>query len=104
MPIVQDFGTSLRLGNTILAAALLVAAALPATAADTADPCVVAPGEEAATVEQKDLAASATTECDGLLKPAPVGDRELVEPAPETGKMPVLDPEDVPVQPVPDDD
>jgi len=104
MPFVQDIGARLRPGKPILAAALLVAAAVPATAKETVEPCVVSPGEETARTAQQDQSASVTTRCDGLLKPAPVGDRELVEPAPEKGRMPVLEPEDVPIQPAPDQD
>ncbi|MCK7615856.1 hypothetical protein [Roseibium sediminicola] len=102
MPYVLNFGTSLRLGKLILAAALLMAAAVPATTAETVEPSVVSPGEETARTEQQDPSTSVTTRCNGILKPAPVGDRDLVEPAPEKGRMPVLDPEDIPAQPAPD--
>lgn len=41
---------------------------------------------------------STLTECDGELKPPATGDGEIVEPAPDTGKMPVIPPSDVPQQ------
>lgn len=34
--------------------------------------------------------------CNGVLAPPPVGDSELVEPAPKTGTMPVIRPNDLP--------
>ncbi|TCQ27931.1 hypothetical protein [Rhizobium sp. PP-CC-3G-465] len=35
-------------------------------------------------------------DCNGVLKPPAVGDGEIVEPAPQTGQMPVITPNDVP--------
>ncbi|NHT78450.1 hypothetical protein G8E10_22340 [Rhizobiaceae bacterium CRRU44] len=35
-------------------------------------------------------------DCNGVLKPPAVGDSEIVEPAPQTGQMPVITPNDVP--------
>lgn len=41
--------------------------------------------------------------CNGVLKPPPTGDSEMVEPAPHVGTTPVIPPEAVPDQPpVPD--
>ena len=37
-------------------------------------------------------------DCNGILKPAPVGDRELVEPVPKAGETPILSPEEIPDQ------
>lgn len=37
-------------------------------------------------------------ECDGILKPPAVGDPELVEPAPDVGRMPVIKPKNLPKQ------
>ena len=37
-------------------------------------------------------------ECDGVLKPPPVGDSEFTEPAPPVGETPVIEPEDLPPQ------
>lgn len=34
--------------------------------------------------------------CNGVLKPPAVGDGEIVEPAPQTGQMPVITPNDLP--------
>ena len=34
--------------------------------------------------------------CNSVLTPPPVGDGEIVEPAPQTGKMPVISPDDMP--------
>jgi hypothetical protein len=65
--------------------------------------CVVTPGEERP-LEQQDTTASVTTECDGVLRPAPVGDTGLVEPAPEKGRTPVIEPEEIPARPLPGND
>ncbi len=37
-------------------------------------------------------------DCKGVLKPPATGDQELVEPAPQTGNMPVIKPGQSPVQ------
>ncbi|KGF67270.1 hypothetical protein LL06_22885 [Hoeflea sp. BAL378] len=37
-------------------------------------------------------------ECDGVLRPPPVGDSEFTEPAPPVGETPVIEPEDLPPQ------
>lgn len=41
---------------------------------------------------------STLTECDGVLKPPATGDGEIVEPAPDAGKTPVIPPSNVPQQ------
>ena len=35
-------------------------------------------------------------DCNGVLKPPAVGDSEIVEPAPQTGQMPVITPNELP--------
>lgn len=66
--------------------------------------CVVAPDPDATTETTPEITepgrgdAATLSDCDGMLKPAPVGDGELVEPAPDTGKTPVIDPDEVPPQ------
>ncbi|MCL6707639.1 hypothetical protein M8R20_11560 [Pseudomonas sp. R2.Fl] len=37
-------------------------------------------------------------DCNGVLEPPPVGDPDLVEPAPPVGRTPVIPPEQVPEQ------
>ena len=36
--------------------------------------------------------------CDGVLKPPPTGDREMAQPPPSTGEMPIIKPGDLPPQ------
>ena len=36
--------------------------------------------------------------CDGVLKPPPTGDREMAQPPPATGEMPIIKPGDLPPQ------
>jgi hypothetical protein len=37
--------------------------------------------------------------CDGVLKPPPTGDQGIAQPAPPTGEMPVIKPDQLPKQP-----
>lgn len=32
-------------------------------------------------------------DCEGIISPPPVGDSDIIEPAPETGRMPVIKPD-----------
>lgn len=82
MALLRNRGNSLCAGTTVLAVAAIVFLGYPAEADQPTGDCVVTPGEERP-LEQQDTTAGIMTECDGVLKPAPVGDAELVEPAPE---------------------
>lgn len=84
--------------------AALMAVALPfsgsvASADEKPVDCEVAPGAEDEREDSSTEEAGTLSECDGLLHPAPVGDGELVEPAPDVGRTPVIKPRQVPVQP-----
>ncbi|MHA7775442.1 hypothetical protein [Roseibium sp. M-1] len=85
----------------LLLAATLSLAASPALAQQDLPDCEVAPGTEEGDRGENatDEETSSLSDCDGVLHPAPVGDKELVEPAPDAGRTPVLQPKDVPVQP-----
>jgi len=61
--------------------------------------CEVSPGTKNENDAGNKEEAGTLSECDGVLHPAPVGDRELVEPAPDVGRTPVIKPKQVPVQP-----
>nr|WP_018237937.1 hypothetical protein [Ensifer sp. BR816] len=85
-----------------VAAPLLAIMALVATSALSQDArsgaenerCRVAPDGDAdqGTLTQK------LDECDGVLKPPSVGDTEMVEPAPDVGRTPVIRPGELPRQ------
>ncbi len=77
----------------------------PASPSDPAtDPCTVAPGVGGGTAPRSDTgptdagpSLSETLErCRGVLAPPAVGDRDLVEPAPDQGVTPVIPPSAVP--------
>jgi|GEM_PF-1046458 len=61
--------------------------------------CEVSPGTEDKSEAGNGEEAGTLSDCDGLLHPEPVGDRELVEPAPDVGRTPIIKPRQVPVQP-----
>ncbi|WP_269585371.1 hypothetical protein [Roseibium sp. Sym1] len=103
MALLRNRGNSLCAGTTVLAVAAIVFLGYPAEADQPTGDCVVTPGEERP-LEQQDTTAGIMTECDGVLKPAPVGDAELVEPAPEKGRTPVIEPGEIPARPSPGDD
>jgi hypothetical protein len=70
----------------------------------TLDPCAVDPGdvmgeahdgaEDSATGQSL---AETLDECDGVLQPPSVGDADLVEPAPDAGRTPVIPPSELPL-------
>jgi hypothetical protein len=90
-----------KLTRDFVATPLLAIAALLTTSALSKDPgtgaqnesCRVAPGADAngALTEKLD-------DCDGVLKPPTVGDTEIVEPAPDVGRTPVIRPDELPEQ------
>lgn len=84
-----------------LLTATMVFAVTPAGAQQRAQDCVVDPqsGDAEPAAPRDGESAEALADCGGVLKPAPVGDPELVEPAPDAGKTPVIEPEDLPDQP-----
>jgi hypothetical protein len=67
------------------------AAAPPAPAVE----CKVSPDEEP---PAGDTLSDVLDPCDGVLKPAPVGDQEMTVTPPPVGKTPVIAPEDLPPQ------
>lgn len=46
-----------------------------------------------------DTLSDALDPCDGVLEPAPVGDREMTIDPPEGGETPIITPEELPPQP-----
>ncbi|WEX79158.1 hypothetical protein PYH37_003831 [Sinorhizobium numidicum] len=56
--------------------------------------CRVDPGVDG---DQKSYA-DKLDECNGVLEPPAIGDSEIVEPAPNEGKTPVIRPEELPPQ------
>ncbi|WP_299811567.1 hypothetical protein [uncultured Roseibium sp.] len=79
----------------------LLALLTPPVLADEPENCEVDPeNEETETLTAEDEAnAGKLTDCDGILQPAPVGDMDLVQPAPDTGETPVIAPQELPDQP-----
>lgn len=70
-----------------------------ALADDKSGDCQVEPGSKSQDRVPADAEETASlSDCDGVLTPAPVGDRELVEPAPDVGETPVITPEEIPDQ------
>ncbi|GAB4542637.1 MAG: hypothetical protein Tsb0019_41860 [Roseibium sp.] len=83
----------------VAASAIFIVVAAPAMAQDTATDCVVTPEtQREAKGDTAGQDVDTLTDCNGVLKPAPIGDRELVEPAPDAGETPVIEPEDIPAQ------
>jgi hypothetical protein len=102
------FGIHLSGSRVAALTALLLASAIsppvtPVEADEAVADCEVAPGRESQreggeSTETDAPSADTLSDCDGLLHPAPVGDSELVEPAPDAGRTPVIEPEDLPLQ------
>lgn len=65
----------------------------PGTAAQ-AERCRAVPGTD----DDPEALARKLEECNGILKPPRVGDTELVEPAPDVGRTPVIRPDELPPQ------
>lgn len=77
--------------------AIMTLIAIPALAqgAETGNErCRVKPGVE----DNQGALARKLDDCDGILKPPKVGDTEIVEPAPDTGRTRVIRPGDLPRQ------
>lgn len=80
---------------------LAIAVLIPATAlsqdagtATQAERCRAEPGID----DDPQALARKLEECNGVLKPPRVGDPELVEPAPDIGRTPVIRPDELPPQ------
>jgi hypothetical protein len=65
----------------------------------TTDDCVVAPSGEVPAPETPDSLSDTLAPCDGVLEPAPVGDREMTITPPPLGETPIIPPEMLPPQP-----
>jgi hypothetical protein len=86
-----------RAAATVAAAMLMVCGS--ALAEEKPEDCQVEPGTKAQDRVPSETDETVTlSDCNGILKPAPVGDRELVEPAPEAGETPIISPEEIPDQ------
>lgn len=109
------FCTASLLAFTPLHAVAQTQPETPPTAAEQ-DPCRAQPDPDKNTGNAQDQAGQDTTtgnpdvaqddqnlsekldRCNGMLKPPPTGDSDLVEPAPDEGKTPVVPPSAVPEQ------
>ena len=91
-----------KLTRDFVAAPLLAIAALFTTSALSNDPGTGAPNERCRVAPGAGANGGTLTEklddCDGVLKPPTVGDTEMVEPAPDVGRTPVIRPDEVPEQ------
>lgn len=91
-----------KLPTISVAATLIAFAGLAATPASPQSsgsevedgPCRVEPGVD----DEQRTFAEKLGDCDGVLKPPSVGDREIVEPAPDVGKSRVIRPGELPAQ------
>jgi len=101
MPLAEFFESRGRTvpARTALTFAVLLCLGTPVTAADGRNDCIVDPDGQQTEQNSEDTSNVTLSDCGGLLKPAPVGDRELVETPSEGGETPVISPEDIPLQP-----
>ena len=65
----------------------------------TTDECEVSPLEDAAPPAAGETLSDTLAPCDGVLQPAPVGDQEMIIVPPPVGETPVIEPDEIPVQP-----
>jgi hypothetical protein len=79
-----------------LGAPLHHAHAVEAPAPPPAVDCRVSPDKEA---PADGTLSDVLDPCDGVLKPAPVGDHEMIVTPPPVGDTPIIAPEDLPSQP-----
>ncbi|OHV81909.1 hypothetical protein [Ensifer sp. LCM 4579] len=75
-------------------AASTSASALAKNPGSAAERCRAEPGIDG----DPQVLARKLEECNGVLKPPRVGDSELVEPAPDVGRTPVIRPDELPPQ------
>ena len=98
---MQSFTLSLPICVRALALASMLAAGSVAEAQDGRSACRTTPpaaqGEGAPKSEGQSLT-EALDSCNSVLTPPRVGDGDLVEPAPDAGKTPVITPGDLPPQ------
>ena len=90
-----------RLAYVLLSGLMVLgASSLPSKAQNATRDCTVTPDTDNAepVAPRGDETAEALADCNGVLSPAPVGDRELLEPAPDAGTTPVIEPKDLPDQ------
>ena len=102
--------TAPRLRGRSLVIAMAVAAALPAATISnaqtpsesdptTSNPCLVEPNPEQDDPPNDDKELTEKLDrCNGVLKPPPTEDQEIEKPSPETGKTPVIPPDELPEQ------
>ena len=79
--------TAIVLSVTLASGAATAEDAKPATKQD----CVPSNGQQ-----DKTKLSSKLDDCNGVLKPPKVGDKEIVAPTPQTGTMPVVKPGELP--------
>lgn len=83
--------------------AAVVLTATPGVAAQQHEDCIVRPRQDHGdSRSSENMKTQPLSDCTGVLRPEPVGDGELVEPAPQAGQTPVIEPDEVPEQPLRD--
>ena len=92
MKLVPTCSTQLGLAATIL----LVAVAPCAASAEDAKPVPEQKCVSPESQQDKTKLSTKLDDCNGVLKPPKVGDKEIVAPTPETGTMPVVKPGELP--------
>ena len=95
-----------RLAHAIIALSCLTASPPMAAAQDqpAKTDCTVPPQTDAPTGKTDHNPAPLAEkldDCNGVLTPPTVGDKDIVTPAPDTGETPVINPGDVPADPTP---
>lgn len=70
----------------------------PATTAPAGD-CELSPPDEASPPSADHSLTETLAPCDGVLAPPPMGDRDMTITPPPVGDMPVIEPDEVPIQP-----
>lgn len=85
------------IGRLLAGAAFLWLSGSVAQAQQPAADCQTKPqSSQDSTATSQPTLGQKLDDCDGVLKPPNVGDGDIVEPAPQTGNMPVIEPHEVP--------
>lgn len=92
MKLVPTWSTQLGVAATILFMAVAPRAAFAEDAKPVPKQHCVSPENQ----QDKTKLSTKLDDCNGVLKPPKVGDKEIVAPTPETGTMPVVKPGELP--------
>lgn len=82
--------------SAILGLGLSLSLQSPAMAQQQKETCKVSPDKSDQKPMNDDSESGKLDDCNGVLHPPKVGDPEMVQPAPDVGKMPVIPPKAVP--------